>query len=129
MGVALSRACTVCAAAVLATSSILLEGRLHAPRNNAMMNSKLYKRVCFFMIFSPHNNGILPQVKFWHIPALADNSYKYKSQGSLTFNALLRLFVPHLIFVFQRLNACRSTKPCDFALRHTQSFTDPEFVI
>src|SRR3972149_8625925 len=53
MGVALSKACTVCAAAVLAISSILfLEGRLHALRNKAMMISRLNKRVCFFMNFS-----------------------------------------------------------------------------
>jgi hypothetical protein len=66
-GVALSKASTVCAAAVLAISSTLFEGRLHALRNTARMISKVNKRVLFFMFFSPSYQSILPQVKFWRI--------------------------------------------------------------
>jgi hypothetical protein len=51
-GVALSKASTVWAAAVLATSSLSLDGRLHALKNKVMMISVLNKRVLFF-IFSP----------------------------------------------------------------------------
>jgi len=51
--VALNKASTVCAAAVLEASSGLFEGRLHAPRNKAMMIGRLNRRVLFFMTFSP----------------------------------------------------------------------------
>jgi hypothetical protein len=50
MGVALSIAATVSAAAVLAVSSGLLEGRLQALINKAMITSILKRRILIFMI-------------------------------------------------------------------------------
>jgi hypothetical protein len=51
-GVALIKASTVCAAAVLAASSRLLEGRLHALKNKVMITNRVSGRVLFLMFFS-----------------------------------------------------------------------------
>jgi 5'-3' exonuclease len=55
------------AAAVLAISSALFEGRLHALRNKVIMINKLIRRVFFFMLFFSFFKSILPQVKLCHI--------------------------------------------------------------
>jgi len=51
MGVALNNASTVCAAAVLAASSTLFDGRLQALINMTMITNRLNRRVLFFMNF------------------------------------------------------------------------------
>jgi hypothetical protein len=53
-GVALSNASTVCAAAVLAVSSIFLDGRLQALINKAIMINRLKKLVLFFISILLH---------------------------------------------------------------------------
>jgi hypothetical protein len=69
-GVALNRASTVCAAAVASASSGLLEGRLHAPKNNMRIIETL-KRRRFLFIASPSVKNILPQDTPGYIPRLS----------------------------------------------------------